>query len=152
MEAFGVKMDPAADISSAKTTGHAIPCIFQEPHFSPADIEFLQGLGHTVVRSPAAFRAVDADSLLFGVHLYRAVYAEALATSLPRIFVGTDWDTWATSSIDKIDWDAMETMDRTFHEVPFPRDEDEGIFHVTSIYWNQTSDSSERAKEVTAAN
>lgn len=37
---------------------------------------------------------VHDQTLLFGVHLYRPVYASSLEASLPAMFVGTGWDVW----------------------------------------------------------
>lgn len=37
---------------------------------------------------------VSDNTLLFGVHLYRPLYAQALDSNLPAIFVGTGWDIW----------------------------------------------------------
>lgn len=37
---------------------------------------------------------VDGETLFFGVHLYRPIYAMALKDSLPAVFVGTGWDIW----------------------------------------------------------
>ncbi|EFY93804.1 hypothetical protein MAC_00295 [Metarhizium acridum CQMa 102] len=77
-----------------KLAGTRIECIFQEPLFTAAERTFLTGMGYRVVDHPVACRAVTADSLLYGVHLYRELYEEALRTALPAVFVGTDWDTW----------------------------------------------------------
>jgi hypothetical protein len=71
-----------------------IECLFQEPVFTPSDKEFIESLGHHVVESPRGFDKIDHSSLLFGVHLYRPIYAKALEHSLPAIFVGTDLDVW----------------------------------------------------------
>lgn len=75
-------------------TERSIPCIFQEPLFTDSDKEFLTGLGHTVVDAPEASSAVSNTSLLFGVHLYEPLYAEALKDSSPAVFVGTGLDVW----------------------------------------------------------
>lgn len=77
-----------------KGNGTKIPCVFQEPLFSEDDEAFISSLGHQVVRHPAAYRMVDDRSLLFGIHLYRPIYALALTHARPAIFVGTPWDVW----------------------------------------------------------
>lgn len=77
-----------------KATGSKIECIFQDPVFTQSDKDFLASLGHQVVETPAACDMIDANSLLYGIHLYRPIYAMALEKSLPAIFVGTGWDVW----------------------------------------------------------
>lgn len=76
--------------------GTTIECTFQEPVFTEPDKAFIASLGHAVVESPQGFDMVTRDALLFGVHLYRPIYAEALSRSLPAIFIGTDLDVWDT--------------------------------------------------------
>jgi hypothetical protein len=85
--------------------------IFQEPLFAPCDVQFLEeqeeaeeeqdasgqkvtAVGGKVVSSPAGFEAVDAHTLVFGVHLYRDIYAQTLAQGCPAAFVGTGYDVW----------------------------------------------------------
>lgn len=71
--------------------------ITQEPVLTPNDEAFLNDqLSHEVVASPKAFGMVDEKTLLFGVHLYRPVYAAALKKCLPGILVGTAADVWDT--------------------------------------------------------
>lgn len=73
-----------------------IKCIFQEPAFEVSDIEFITSLGHEVVESPVAFDAVDSRTFLFGVHLYRDIYAQAFKNGdFPALFIGTGWDVWS---------------------------------------------------------
>lgn len=74
--------------------GGKIRTVFQDPAFTARDREFLVGLGHEVVESPKAMELVDEHTLLFGIHLYREVYAEALKKSLPAILVGTGYSVW----------------------------------------------------------
>ncbi|UNI22243.1 hypothetical protein JDV02_008147 [Purpureocillium takamizusanense] len=64
-----------------RLTRTSIPCIFQEPIFSASDVAFLTSLssGYSVVPHPRACRAVDRRALLYGIHLYRPVYALALS-------------------------------------------------------------------------
>ncbi len=61
-----------------------------------SDTAFLTALGHRIVASPAAYALIDDETLLFAVHLYRPIYAAALQSCLPAIFVGTGWDVWDT--------------------------------------------------------
>jgi hypothetical protein len=72
----------------------SIRCVFQEPCFTDADKEFLKALGHEVVDSPVGFEIISQDSLVFGIHLYRDVYSEAIARHIPAIFIGTGYDVW----------------------------------------------------------
>lgn len=71
-------------------------CIFQEPVFTESDKAFITSLGHRVVDDPEGFDLVTSETLLFGVHLYRPIYAKALGRCLPAVFVGTDLDVWDT--------------------------------------------------------
>lgn len=75
-----------------------IECIFQEPLFTKTDRAFLESLHPKVkvVDSPEGFNVVDQSTLLYGVHLYRPIYAMALEKSAPCIFVGTSLDIWDT--------------------------------------------------------
>lgn len=75
-------------------TGTKIDMYFQEPIFTASDRGFIESLGHNVVESPRGFEIISSDTLLFGVHLYRPIYAKALEGDLPAIFVGTDLDVW----------------------------------------------------------
>ncbi|KAK7421644.1 hypothetical protein QQX98_002111 [Neonectria punicea] len=124
----------ADGVIAEKITGSKIDCIFQDPIFTQPDKDFLAGLGHRVVEDPEACDMVNADSLLFGIHLYRPVYAEALEKSLPAIFVGTGWDVWDhighTDGLGK-----METMEKTYKKCAFPQDSHGSAFSSTSIYW-----------------
>lgn len=71
--------------------------ITQEPVLTPNDTTFLkESLSHKIVASPEAFEIVDEQTLVFGVHLYRPVYAAALKKCLPGMFVGTAADVWDT--------------------------------------------------------
>ncbi|KAG6273142.1 hypothetical protein E4U48_002937, partial [Claviceps purpurea] len=59
-----------------------------------ADTAFLTARGHAVVPAPLASTAVTPHTLLYGIHLYRPLYEEALQDHLPSAYVGTDWETW----------------------------------------------------------
>jgi hypothetical protein len=71
-----------------------ISCIFQEPRFSPGDIEFLSSMGHEVVESPGAFEEVGGQTMVYGIHLYRPVYNESIQKAIPVVFIGTGWEVW----------------------------------------------------------
>lgn len=88
-------MATAANSSDAeKLNGSEIKCIHQDPIFTESDKGFLIKLGHSVVEDPGAYTEVDEATFLYGVHLYRPVYAASLETKLPCIFVGTGYDEW----------------------------------------------------------
>lgn len=72
----------------------AIRCFFQEPLFTLADKEFIRALGHEVVDSPLGFAKVDHETLVFGVHLYREIYNQAISKCVPAVFIGTGLDVW----------------------------------------------------------
>lgn len=73
---------------------HPVHCLFQEPLFTAADQAFIRSLGHEVVETPAGFEAVGPRTLVFGVHLYRQVYARAIGAHTPAVFVGTPYAVW----------------------------------------------------------
>lgn len=83
----------ALDDAEAQS-GTKIDCFYQEPRFAQPDKDFISSLGGKVVESPESYKLVGADTLVFGVHLYRDIWAAALERSLPGIFVGTGWDVW----------------------------------------------------------
>ncbi|KID74233.1 uncharacterized protein G6M90_00g081920 [Metarhizium brunneum] len=116
-----------------KLAGTKIECIFQEPLFTDAERTFLTGMGYRVVDHPVACRAVTADSLLYGVHLYRELYEEALRAALPAVFVGTDWDTWDGVLLEREAVQGVRRMHERYERFAFPED---GItFSSTSVYW-----------------
>ncbi|OLN86568.1 hypothetical protein CCHL11_08515 [Colletotrichum chlorophyti] len=101
----------------------SISCSFQEPRFTPNDTEFLTKLGHEVVQSPAAFEAVDEDTLVFAVHMYRPIYEATLERALPAMFVGTGWDVWDEFATMKGgDFKCMSDMHISHKHFPFPQD------------------------------
>lgn len=71
-----------------------IRCIFQEPYSTRADNEFLEGMGYEIVDSPHGYKSIDEHTFLYGIHLYKETYSDAIANHIPAIFVGTGWDTW----------------------------------------------------------
>ncbi|KAI1453246.1 hypothetical protein F4805DRAFT_444445 [Annulohypoxylon moriforme] len=71
-----------------------IRCLFQEPIFNSVDEAFIRNLGYEVVHSPGGFKQVGTSTLVFGIHLYRDIYAQALANHLPAVFVGTPREVW----------------------------------------------------------
>lgn len=75
-------------------TNNRIRCIFQDPVFNAVDKAFLTSLGHEIVRSPVGFQLVDAETLAFGIHIYRPVCTEIVATHLPAIYIGTSYESW----------------------------------------------------------
>ncbi|POR31945.1 Uncharacterized protein TPAR_07853 [Tolypocladium paradoxum] len=120
-----------------KTGGSKLPCFFQEPAFTASDASFIASLGHRVVDSPAGCERVDRSTLLFGVHLYRPVYALALKNGLPAVFVGTGWDVWDHVSLadDARDLAGLEVMEQTYEKAAFPQDALGTAFSSTSVYW-----------------
>jgi hypothetical protein len=74
--------------------GHAVPCFFQDPVFNSVDKAFIESLGHQVVESPVGFQLVEPSALAFGVHLYRDVYSQIIATHIPAVFIGTAYEVW----------------------------------------------------------
>ncbi|ROT41626.1 hypothetical protein SODALDRAFT_271672 [Sodiomyces alkalinus F11] len=135
LAAFMAMVELLADIS-----GETISCIFQEPLFSSTDKDFLLSLGHEVVDSPAAFDAVDEETLLFAIHMYRPIYEAALERALPVMFVGTGWETWDhVGNLKEGDFKCMQEMHASHRLFPFPRDGTSTTFSSTCLYWRPIS-------------
>ncbi|KAM6535805.1 hypothetical protein FALCPG4_005340 [Fusarium falciforme] len=122
-----------------KITGRKIDCFFQDPVFNTSDKAFLKNLGHTVVETPAGCEMIDQDTLFFGVHLYKPIYAMALGKHLPAIFVGTGWEVWddlfATEGLER-----MEKMHKSYTKSVFPQESFDSAFSSTSIYWKSAGE------------
>ncbi|KAI2627194.1 hypothetical protein GGS21DRAFT_528987 [Xylaria nigripes] len=71
-----------------------IHCIFQDPVFNSVDKAFIASLGHEVVESPIGFQLVEPETIVFGIHLYRDIYSQVIATHIPAIFIGTPYEVW----------------------------------------------------------
>ncbi|KAF9871988.1 hypothetical protein CkaCkLH20_10620 [Colletotrichum karsti] len=113
-----------------------IPCSFQEPRFTTNDTEFLTNLGHKVVESPAAFEAVDEDTLVFAIHMYRPIYELALEKASPAMFVGTGWDVWdGAGTMKDGEFKCMSGMHRSHKQFAFPQDGTYTSFSSTCLYW-----------------
>ncbi|KFH41585.1 hypothetical protein ACRE_076920 [Hapsidospora chrysogenum ATCC 11550] len=121
---------------------------FLEPVFTPSDKKFIESLGHQVVESPGGFDKIDDSSMLFGVHLYRPIYAKALDRSLPAIFVGTDLDVWdwvtlgQTSELASVQ--NVKVIEETYAKREFPQDASSTAFSSTSWYWRRPDKGSAR--------
>ncbi|KAK1985716.1 hypothetical protein LZ30DRAFT_355814 [Colletotrichum cereale] len=114
----------------------SILCSFQEPRFTPNDAEFLANLGHEVVESPAAFEAVDEDTLVFAVHMYRPIYEATLEKASPAMFVGTGWGVWDEfATMKEGDFKCMSDMHDSHKHFPFPQDGTYTTFSSTCLYW-----------------
>ncbi|GAB0134661.1 hypothetical protein EsDP_00003023 [Epichloe bromicola] len=118
-----------------KATDTTVQCIFQEPLFTDADAEFLASRGYSVVDAPLGSQAVTRDALLYGIHLYRPLYAEALKDGSPAMFVGTGWDTWDQLMLPVEDLQGLKQMDETYQKWEFPQ---QGTaFSSTCLYWRR---------------
>lgn len=124
-----------------KSCNKKIEVIFQEPAFNASDIDFVTSLGHDVVESPVAFEAVDSKTFVFGIHLYRDIYAQVFENGVfPALFIGTGWDIWCDVSYrwtpeEKDRLALLEEMETTHKKFPFPESRGKNIFYGTSIYW-----------------
>ncbi|PSR80333.1 hypothetical protein BD289DRAFT_357373, partial [Coniella lustricola] len=78
----------------AKEGGMDIECFYQEPRFADPDKAFIASLGGKVVESPSSYDLMDGTTFVYGVHLYRDIWAAALDKELPGLYVGTGWDVW----------------------------------------------------------
>ncbi|KAK2601408.1 hypothetical protein N8I77_010862 [Diaporthe amygdali] len=119
-------------------SGQDIETIYQEPRFTQPDKDFLTSLGGKTVDSPGAYELIDRGTLIFGVHLYRDIWAAALKDSLPAMCVGTGWDVWEENpgADESPDFHRIREMDAAFDKVPFPQD-DYSSFSSTCIYWKK---------------
>lgn len=116
-------------------SGHKIKCFVQEPSFTNVDKRFCNELGMEVVESPAAFSMVDANTLVYGIHMELRTYAQALAT-LPAIFIGAGLSEWETlMDADPKGLESMRKMDATYKNYRFP--DLNYMFHGTSMYWRE---------------
>ncbi|KAL7892742.1 hypothetical protein HDV63DRAFT_233665 [Trichoderma sp. SZMC 28014] len=118
-----------------------IKVIVQEPAFNASDKEFITSLGHQVVESPEAFEAVDDKTFVFGIHLYRDVYAQIFENGeYPAIFIGTGWKVWSNvcyrwTQEEQISLAMLRAMETTHKKWPFPEARGKNVFYGTSIYW-----------------
>lgn len=119
----------------AETHGNGkIRCIIQEPSFTEVDKQVCRHLGFEVAESPDAFSLVDANTLLFGIHMELPTYYEALHT-LPSIFIGTDLGSWEKL----MDFDptapevaSLQKIHNAYDKHPFP--DLNYMFYGTTIY------------------
>ncbi|KAI0873275.1 hypothetical protein GGS24DRAFT_501978 [Hypoxylon argillaceum] len=119
-------------------TGCQIRCIFQDPVFNSIDKAFIESLGHEAVESPIGFQLVDPESLVFGVHLYKDVYSQVIATHIPAIFVGTSYQVWEdVHGAENLDWARMRELDQLCVKAEFPKNQDDSGFSTTTIHWRQ---------------
>ncbi|KAI0886452.1 uncharacterized protein GGS22DRAFT_128933 [Annulohypoxylon maeteangense] len=117
-----------------------IRCLFQEPIFNSVDEAFIRSLGYEVVYSPNGFEQVSTSTLVFGIHLYRDIYAHALANNLPAVFVGTPREVWEECRASDIpDWDRLKELDDRCDKVEFPEDSGYTTFSSTVIHWRRQS-------------
>ncbi|KAI0521668.1 hypothetical protein F5B22DRAFT_546273 [Xylaria bambusicola] len=115
---------------------HQIRCLFQEPILNSVDKVFIESLGHEVVESPAGFQLVDPKTLAFGVHLYRDIYSQVIATHIPAMFIGTSYGTWEDShGPENLDWTRMKQLDQLCVKAKFPENQADTTFSSTTIHW-----------------
>ncbi|KAL0938105.1 uncharacterized protein CTRU02_207836 [Colletotrichum truncatum] len=136
LDGFLTVVEVLSHVMIAEIYNESIPCSFQEPRFTPNDIEFLKNLGHDVVESPAAFEAVDEDTLVFAIHMYRPIYEATLEKALPAMFVGTGWDVWdGAGTLKEGDFKCMSDMHSSHKQFTFPQDGTYTSFSSTCLYW-----------------
>ncbi|KAI1407913.1 hypothetical protein F5Y13DRAFT_121230 [Hypoxylon sp. FL1857] len=121
-----------------RINANPIRCLFQEPIFNSADKEFIRGLGYEVVDSPEGFQQVSSSALVFGVHLYRDVYAQAIDKHPPAIFIGTPQEVWEEChGSGSLDWVKLKELDERCDKVKFPEDTGYTTFSGTTIHWRR---------------
>lgn len=119
-------------------SGQPIECSYQEPRFAQPDKDFLENLGGKIVESPGSYDMIDGTTLVYGVHLYRDIWAAALKKSLPGIFIGTGWGVWEENpgAEKSADFDRIREMEASFDKYAFPQD-GYSSFSSTCIYWKK---------------
>ena len=136
-----------------------IRSVFQEPCFTSSDKAFLEARGHEIMESPDAYDLVEADTFLYGLHLYSDIYAEAIAKHIPAMFIGTGWDTWqecVPSSVPRCwpkltrdscsdpeaeRWARIKELDGLCDQTKFPEDDEfYPIFTGTAIHWRRPAE------------
>ncbi|KAI3318797.1 hypothetical protein HD806DRAFT_302818 [Xylariaceae sp. AK1471] len=122
----------------SKEKEHQVLCFFQDPIFNSVDKAFIASLGHQVVESPKGFQLVDPSTLVFGVHLYRDIYSEVIATHIPAMFIGTAYEVWEDfHGTENLDWARMKELDQLCDKVKFPENKADTTFSSTTIHWRQ---------------
>ncbi|KAI1432501.1 hypothetical protein GGR50DRAFT_696996 [Xylaria sp. CBS 124048] len=115
-----------------------IRCIFQDPIFNSVDKAFIASLGHEVVESPIGFQLVGVETLVFGIHLYRDIYSQVIATHIPAVFVGTPYEVWEDAhGAENLDWERMKNLDQLCAKVKFPENHTDTTFSSTTIHWRR---------------
>lgn len=89
-----ISTDVVTDSDAEKENNCEIACFYQEPRFAQPDKDFISSLHGKIVESPGSYDLIDEATLVFGVHLYRDIWADALQENLPGMFVGTGWHIW----------------------------------------------------------
>ncbi|KAI1472133.1 uncharacterized protein F4812DRAFT_453949 [Daldinia caldariorum] len=115
-----------------------IRCVFQEPAFNASDKGFIRALGHEVVDSPIGFEQVSPSTLVFGIHLYRDIYAQAIAKCIPAMFIGTPREVWEECyGSDRLNWVELDELNEKCEKVKFPDDAGYTTFSSTAIHWRR---------------
>jgi len=65
-------------------------CVFQDPQFTPLNVEFLSSLGCTAVADPAAFSKITPQTLVYAIHYYADDYKSVAKGERPAMVVGSD--------------------------------------------------------------
>ncbi|KAI0487720.1 hypothetical protein F4859DRAFT_267677 [Xylaria cf. heliscus] len=122
-----------------------IRCVFQEPLFNAVDKAFIASLGHEVVESPVGFQLVDSETLAFGVHLYRDICTQIMATHIPVMYIGTSYNVWEDnpgSDLFRVeDLNRLKELYQLSVSVKFPENQAETVFNSTTIHWRQKDQS-----------
>jgi hypothetical protein len=95
------------------------------------------------VETPDAFSLVDANTLVFGIHMELRTYHQALAR-LPGVFIGAGLNEWERV----IDFDPdvrglvgpISKMDATYARYSFP--DMNYMFSGTTLYWRRNIEES----------
>ncbi|KAI0450001.1 hypothetical protein F5B21DRAFT_492478 [Xylaria acuta] len=117
-----------------------IRCVFQDPIFNSVDKAFIASLGHEVVETPAGFQLVDSETMTFGIHIYRQVCSQIIATCIPAMYIGTSYEGWADVPGDLFRIESflrLKELDRLCVGVDFPDSKSDCIFAPCSIFWRQ---------------
>lgn len=66
----------------------------QDPTFNDLDNDFLEKLGHTVLKTPLAFSKMTKDTFLFAPHLEYRHVASILEVAHPSFYMGSGLEFW----------------------------------------------------------
>jgi hypothetical protein len=89
----------------SQLTGHGIQCFVQDPAYGAADMEFLQGLGFTILSDPKGFLEIDENTLVFSISPNVPIKQIVSDVQWPAMMI---WNTVEPKEEEKIEWRTEE--------------------------------------------